>query len=221
MSKRSGGISKRHALDERELKFVKTYSAFGEKNAGEAYRRAYLVKINDVWYDTDPKGAADLTRPVNPRTANKRAEALKKLAHIAGWIEELRAPPGEHARQILTDTALFGDDGIALKAAEQVLKDEDKLSFRDDVEWWAEIMCAIGTEVVVQIGGAEVTVPLKSLFPQFAEATPPAAVIDKTIRTLEMYRDACREREAAEVHGDVRTQPGESAGEVPSEVGGA
>lgn len=190
--KKTGGISKRHALDDRELKFVRTYSAFGEKNAAEAYRRAFLVELGGKWYEPDAKGAADPSREVDAREANKRSQALKKLDHIQGWVEELRGAPGDHARQVLADAVLFTSDATAIKAAEKVLADEDKLSFREDVEYWAEVMCAIGTEVVLEVNGAEVTVPLKALLPQFADATPPDDVIDKTIRTLEMYRDARR-----------------------------
>jgi hypothetical protein len=34
------------------------------------------------------------------------------------------------------------------------------------------------------------------MFPQYAEAVPPADVIEKTIRTLETYRDAQRAADA-------------------------
>jgi hypothetical protein len=74
------------------------------------------------------------------------------------------------------------------QAANAILEQEDKLGARDAYEHWAQIMCAIGTEVVLEVPGkGEVVVPLKALFPQFAEALPPDEVVRKTIKTLEEF----------------------------------
>jgi len=50
------------------------------------------------------------------------------------------------------------------------------------------VMCAIGTEVVVDVpGGGQVIMPMKALFPQYAEALPPDDVVKKTIKTLQQF----------------------------------
>lgn len=189
--KRTTRISHRHALDSDELMFVRIFVAFGKQNAAEAYRRAYLAKNEEGnWFLRDKKGDPRLDKPVDANTASKKATALLKQDHIAGYIAELDQGAGDAARQTLTDAVLFTDDQLSLKAAEKVLADEDKLGFRDAVELWAEVMCALGTEVVLAVDGAEVVVPLKAMFPQYADAIPPLDVLDKTIRTLEAYRAA-------------------------------
>jgi hypothetical protein len=206
-------ISARHALSTDELMFVRIYSAFGEQNAAEAYRRAFLLEDDDGgWFEKTKKGVIREDKPVDPKSASTRAARLLSQDHIKGYIAELKQGAGDAARQQLADAVLFTNDATALKAAEKVLADEDKLGFRDAVERWAEIMCAIGTEVVVPVpGGGEVSFPLRDMFPTYAEALPPQDVIEKTIKTLEVFRDAGKVGEAAEVHGDPRARSGAQA----------
>jgi hypothetical protein len=184
-------ISRRHALNDKELAFVRIYSAFGGQNAAEAYRRSHLAEDEDGnWYEHDKRGEPRLDRPVDAKAASKRAAALLAQDHISGYLEEMKLGAGDHARQQLADAVLFTDDTTALKAAEKVLADEDKLGFRDAVQKWAEVMVAIGTEVVVPLpDGREAVVPLGSLFPQYATAMPPVDVIEKTIRTLQAFKE--------------------------------
>jgi hypothetical protein len=198
-AKRAQRISKRHALSNDELLFVRIYSAFGEQDAAEAYRRAFLTQNDDGdWFEQTKKGEIRLDKPVDAKKAHTRAAALLAKPHILAYIEELKAGAGDAARQVMADAVLFTDDATALKAAEKVLADEDKLGFRDAAEKWAEIMCAIGTEVVVPVpGGGEIVFPLGELFPSYREAKPPRDVIEKTIRSLEQYRDARDAEDAA------------------------
>ncbi len=198
--KRQGLISSRHALTEQELAFVRIYSAFGHTNATEAYRRAYLGQDDDGnWFDLSRTGDLRTDKPVTAKAAQNRAAALIRQDHIAAYIAELKGQAGDHARQTLTDAVLFTKDQTALKAAEKVLQEEDKLGFRDAVEQWGEILAAIGTEVVVALpDGREAVVPFGRLFPTFEGATPPPDVITKTIKTLEAMRDAASDREATD-----------------------
>jgi len=195
-------ISNRHAMDERELAFVRIYVAFGERGAPEAYRRAYLAfdEESEQWYPRLNNGEANLEKPpVGNQTAYRKAQALLELQHVQAYIEELKNSSGDLARQVLSDAVLFTDTKTALNAAERVLDDEDKLGFRDAVEQWAEIMCAIGAEVVLNDTGE--SVPMRALFPRYAEATPPSDVIQKTIESLNDYRDSLAAREAAAKQG--------------------
>jgi hypothetical protein len=194
-------ISNRHALLDSELAFVRIYTAFGETNAPEAYRRAYLAEGEDEqWYPRTRTGEADMEKaPVDNRTCYRKAQALLATDHINSYIAELKDSTGDLARQQLADTMLFTDDKLSLAAAERVLEDEDKLGFRDAVEQWAEIMCAIGAEVVVPApGGGEVIVALRELFPHYSESMPPADVIQRTILSLQDYHAARVAADAAD-----------------------
>lgn len=179
-------ISVRHALDPDELEFCRIYAAFGYQNHTEAYRRAFFPKIRD---ETGKR----VEHPEMPTAKNVNAAARRLLdtAHIQAYLEELRTSTGEIARDVLRDHAQFGDDQASARAAIKILEQEDKLGARDATLQWAELMCAIGTEVVVPLpGGSEVSVPFSTMLPQYADAMPPADVLTKTIRALEAYRDA-------------------------------
>jgi len=201
MSQLKRRISNRHALLDNELVFVRIYVAFGQENAPEAYRRAYLAYDNDSeqWYPKAANGNPELTKPpIDPRACYRKAKTLLDQAHVQAYIAELQESAGDLARQQLADTMLFTDDSLSMKAAERVLDDEDKLGFRDAVEQWAEIMCAVGAEVVVPVpGGGETVFALRELFPSYKDAAPPIAVIQKTIESLNDFADALRVREAA------------------------
>jgi hypothetical protein len=181
-------ISPRHALTAEEFDFIKKYLAFGKKNGPEAYRRAFLVVGADGhWYARGPKDepAGD---PLTAGEIGKKAAALLAKDYIADFLDELDRPTGDHARDVLAEEVMFGDDRSRIKAVERVLDDEDKLGFRDAVDQWAERMCAIGTEVVIPLpGGGEVSFPLREMFPRFAEALPPRETLEKTMKSLDQY----------------------------------
>jgi hypothetical protein len=136
----------------------------------------------------DPKAEVS---PVDSKEVARRAKLLMSQEHIKGFYEELiEVNPGDRAREVLAEQALLGDESAARSAAKQILEDEDKLGQRSSFELWAEIMCAIGAEVVVPLpGGGEAVTDMREMFPRYKEAMPPKDVIDKTIRSLEQYRD--------------------------------
>jgi hypothetical protein len=186
-------VSPRHALSPEEFDFVKIYCAFGETNAAEAYRRAFCLQIGGYTFEKNPgTGKAlseDPTDALSPATCSKRATALLKQAHVAEFILELKRNVGDHARDVLADQVLFSsDEGVRAKAAARVLDDEDKLGFREASELHAEILSAIGTEVVVPLpNGKEVTFPAREMFPSFSDALPPPDVLWKTMQSLDQY----------------------------------
>lgn len=177
-------INPKHALTLEELQFCKVYLAFGEKNAAEAYRRAFHA-------NEERDGP-----PPPPKECSKRAARLLAQDYITAYIEEIQKTVSDHARQALADQVMFGDDTVARRAAERIFEMEDKLGFRDAAEKWAEVMCAIGAEVVYPLdGGHEIAFPLKAMFPQYSEALPPESVLTKTIKSLQAYRAKVRGEE--------------------------
>lgn len=148
-------ISVRDALTPDEEKFCRVYLGFKGKNKGEAYRRAFYVLHRGEYYEPAQCTSADEPRegetPADARLATKRAETLLKQAHIQSYITELSASTSEHARQTLAREVISGDSSTELKAAQEVLKQEDKLGFRDAALLWAQIMCEVGAEVVVEL----------------------------------------------------------------------
>lgn len=191
-------ISARHALTDQEFSFVRIYAGFGEKNAAEAYRRAFCILGPDgEYYLRTEKGEA-AGEPLNARAVGKRATALLNQDYIQSVLTELKRAPGEAARAVLAEQTLFSADGQALRAAQRVLADEDKLGFRDAVDQWAMVVCAIGTEVVVPLpGGGEVAFPLREMFPRYRDALPPVDVLLKTEKALRGYREKLEAEEAA------------------------
>lgn len=174
-------INPRHALTEDEERFCRIFAAFGFANRSEAYRRAYLVPIGDEWYrreevvrvEDGSLRAAKGARPLSPKQVEKLSAALVAKQHIAAYLEELRKPTSDHARQVLADQVLFGDATAARRAAERILELEDKLGFRDAAMQWAHIMCEAGATVAVPLPTVcpechtplEVEFDLKDLFP--------------------------------------------------------
>lgn len=180
-----GRINPKHALTIEELNFCKVYLAFGEKNAAEAYRRSFF--------------AGRVKEAPPPKECSKQATRLLSQDYIAAYIAEIQKTVSDHARQTLSDQVMFGDDGVARRAAEMILADEDKLGFRDAAEKWAQIMCAIGAEVVYPLdAGHEIAFPLKAMFPQYTSALPPKDVLTKTINSLEGYLQKVYEDEQKE-----------------------
>lgn len=177
-------ISARHALTDQEMEFCKIYAGFGYTSHTDAYRRSFFPprKNNDGYLQAHP----DLP---SPKEANRLAKLLLDKPHIQAFLEELKAPAGDRARDVLTEQAHFGSDQIARQAAVKILEDEDRLGFRDAVEQWTTLMCAIGTEVVVPLpGGGEVAFPLREMFPRFEDPLPPADALLKTEKALAAYR---------------------------------
>ena len=156
MAKPRGKISAKHALTPKEIEFCKVYVAFGNTNHTEAYRRAFCIARLDGTFAEPPvphmddeaiKGLPALT----PKEISRRAGQLLKQAHIQMYVEEISRPAGDHARGVLADTARFGKAGESLRAADQILSQEDKHGFREAVERWAEILCEIGSEIEVPL----------------------------------------------------------------------
>lgn len=154
-------ISAKHALTAKEKDFCKIYVAFGLKNGPEAYRRSYCIERADGTYaapigdyinihsisDDDLKALPGL----DPKEISKKVQGLLKQSYIAAYIEEIGRAPGDHARDVLGDQARFGSPGEARRAAEVILKEEDKLGFREAVDRWAEILMEIGAEIEVPL----------------------------------------------------------------------
>jgi hypothetical protein len=187
-------VSSRHALSDQEFDFCKRHLA--GLPAATAYRRAFLKETGTgaTFASLDANGNG-VGPELDSKEVSRRASTLLKQDYIKAYLAEIANPAGDHARGVLLEKALFEGDRMA---AQTILDQEDKLGARDAYEHWATVMCAIGTEVVVDLpGGGEAVVPLKGLFPQFADALPPPDVVRKTIATLEAYlvRDGLAEEE--------------------------
>jgi hypothetical protein len=185
-------ISSKHALTRQELIFCKIYVAFGFTNHSDAYRRAFMERRADGQYVAPPRTGMtadqlDAIEPITTKEINRRGKHLLSQDHIKAYIEEIGKPAGDHARGVLAEQAMFGAKAEALRAADKILEQEDKLGFRDAVTRFWEISCEIGAEVEVPLPhdvtgkvtcphcaeGHEVTLPLRVLvpveemFPQF------------------------------------------------------
>lgn len=148
-------------VEPEELKFARTYLGFDKKWPTESYRRTMMRKNGRGEFVDFPKSSAidqaildDETRfpALDPKQISKRATALLGQAHIIQLIDELENSTSDHARQVLRDQVLFGDDKQKLTAAQRIMAEEDRLGFRDAVEMWADILCEIGAEVVIPLG---------------------------------------------------------------------
>jgi hypothetical protein len=178
-------ISARHALTDQEFDFCRKH--LGGLKPATAYRRAFLVEAKDgmTYASLDAQGNG-VGEAIPSKEVSRRANILLEQDHITAFLTSMDKTAGEHARSVLLEQALFeGDRGSAVK----ILEDEDKMGARDDYEYWAMVMCAIGAEVVITIDEStgEIVVPMKALFPQYTEALPPDDVVRKTIQTLEAY----------------------------------
>ena len=190
-------LSARHALDEDELKFCTVYAAFGEKNSPEAYRRSHPQECFQWNSET---GKWDKTKPLlNAKAIQQRAARLLEQDYIAEFLKELKAAPGDSAREVFTEATLLGNDSGRLKAAEKVLDLESDLGFQDAVDRFFHIACAIGDEVVVPLPeGGEVAFPLREMFPRYDDPLPPAEALYKTIQSLDQYLWITNGRDAGE-----------------------
>lgn len=149
-------ISPRHALTEQEASFCRIYVAFGEENQAEAYRRSHMVQRKDGEWVLPPRpgSTADVVESLDPlstKEVSRRAGIMLKQSHIKAYIKEIGSPPGDTARGVIGEQALFGDDGAQRKAAEMILSQEDKLGFKNAVDRWVEILTEIGAEIEVPL----------------------------------------------------------------------
>lgn len=159
----SRAVSIASMLTEEERKLCHFYVALDGQQPSEIWRRAH----ND-----DTISAKECARLLNG--------ALKRPM-IAAYIAELRQPDNDAARAAMAQEVKTGGRG-ALRAAEKILEDEDKLGFRDAVVEWARIMCEVGAEIEVPLpttcqscGAAQrITVPMADLFPRISDAQAPA-----------------------------------------------
>lgn len=189
-------IPAKNACTPQEIAFCRIYLAFGEKNAAEAYRRAFLVQDSDRWYLPRADGTPDADKELTPRQVSKLVKTLLGQDWIQEYIKEIARPASTHARDVLAEQAMFGDPAEARRAAEKIIDQEDKLGFRDAAERWAEVMCEAGAEIVVPLpvecnneiivicsncGEKEVrrcgkqletSAPLSRMFPQYGAPTP-------------------------------------------------
>jgi len=155
----------------------------------EAYRRAFAGDLQREAEKLAEKAERQLEDwrdflPTN-KALSARARTVLESEWVVMFMDEQEKEPGEVAREVLVEKAQFEGDR---RAAEIIIDQEDKLGFRDAQEKWAEIMCAIGAEVVVPLpGGEEVVVPLKSMFPKYEDALPPPEVIEKSIKALDQH----------------------------------
>jgi len=193
-------ISARHALTNDEVQFCRVHLAMGERNASEAYRRAYMVQDDGKWFERDARG----NRKGQPRQAlwvAKKASDLLKKDHIKLYMKELKTSTSDSARAALAENVRFGDPTEALRAANRILDDEDKLGFRDAVEEWAAIMAEVGAEVVLPLPGSatgEVFCP--ECFHQFVATLP----IEVTAPMREMFPHLRRKGDDQESEGRVQ-----------------
>lgn len=187
-SQQRAPISTRWALTQQELDFCRIYAGFGYTNATEAYRRAFFPDIRDP--DTQQWREDPAKKGITAKAMQGRAAQLVGQTYVKKFLEELQVSGSDRAREILLEQAQFGDPATQNRAARDILAQEDKLGFRDAVEQYANIMCAIGAEVVVPVpGGGEIVIPFKEMFPRYREAMPPVEVLEKTERSLREYRE--------------------------------
>jgi hypothetical protein len=154
----------RGVVEPEELRLAKIYLAFGKQDRAEAYRRAYCRKnARGEWVDV--RRDLEVTREdlleakvITPQDASIRGASILSQPHMQDLLAELQQSPGEHARQTLVDSILFGNSKEKADAYKQILADEDKLGFRDATEKWGEILCDVGAEVVVPLGVIKRTV---------------------------------------------------------------
>ena len=134
-------ISARHALTEKESEFVKVYLAFGETNVAEAYRSSHLEQRLDGQYVEPPRERMslddlNLLKVIPPRECTRLGKQLLAQQYIQDYIAEIKRPPGDTARTVIAEQALFADEAAARSAATKILEQEDKLGFKDAVERW-------------------------------------------------------------------------------------
>lgn len=154
-------VSARHALTEQEARFVQVWLGFGRKNAAEAYRRAFGVRRKDgAWCVPEAQGLDHdelLALPeLTTKEASRRAQVLLSMDYVERYAEEASKPAGDAARGMLAEQVLFSDDeGIRRHAAQELLKQEDRIGLKDDFDRW----CQLGRE-----HGFEIEVPLPDRF---------------------------------------------------------
>ena len=193
-TRKDAGINPKYALSAGEIDFCKKYAALGYKKSAEAYRRAFMKKNAEGGYVDPPQEKMtneelNNLEPLTARQIDKKSQTLLLQDRIIGYLDSLSNKAGDVAYRVFHEQALFGEDSEAMRAADHLLKLEDQHALRDDFEKWAEVMCSIGTEVVVPLeGGTEVVFPLRAMFPDYQDALPDEDTITRTIKALEDYK---------------------------------
>lgn len=156
-------VSAKHALSPRELEFCKVLESTGGTNPFIAYVRAFCYRSGDAIIEPklpvdglDPVALREALRaeaedPIRADEVKARAAKLLQEPHIQAFMKEMRLPILDIARSRIGEQALFGDDKDGRLAAKQILDDQDALGVRDAAEYWAQILCEIGTEVDVPL----------------------------------------------------------------------
>jgi len=194
-------LSPKHSLTQKEMKYCKIYASNGHKRPGDAYRQSFMERNLEGDYIEPPRD--DMTRDekldLRPHTAsqiNKKANNLLKQDKIRDYIDWLASRPGDIAKNAMVEQALFGEQNTQMRAAETLLDLEDKMGLKDGYEKWAEIMCLVGTEVVVPLPGShgrdeggprEVAFPLSEMFPKYKGKLPDKDTLTKTVKSLNDY----------------------------------
>jgi hypothetical protein len=144
-------ISAKHALSREELNYCKRRAA-GLANA-TSYRRAFLREYKGQTYERedDPKNKDNPPMPLPSKEVSRRAGQLAKQDHIVAYLAELEEGPSERARSVLEEQALWAEDSPAMRAAQTILQEEDKLGIRDAVDQFWAITVKAGADIVVPL----------------------------------------------------------------------
>lgn len=171
-------ISTRRALSEQEIAFCIGLAA--DLPQVEAWRRAFPGQVTG---DSKKDG----------RTASD----LAKKPWIDSYVCQLRGDVTDLARSTFLDQLLVDGKNPSnlIGAAKEILKDEQLQAERDDLERFWAVTAACGAEVVAEVGGQEVVIPIGELLPKFKDATPPQSVLDKTAKSLEAWAEKLAEKE--------------------------
>jgi hypothetical protein len=172
-------ISNRRGLNTHEREFCIQIAL--RRTQAEAYRRAYGIEEGDI----------------TAKAASAAAQKLLKDDVIKGYIEELGGSASDMARSSYIDQLLIDGKNPSnlLGAAKQILEDESLQKKASDMDAFWERAAACGAEVVADVGGKEVVIPLRELMPQYKDAVPPPEVLKKTARSLQEWNLKLGERE--------------------------
>lgn len=175
-------LRSKRALTPADKKFAEICAALeeppGKGEVKAAFERCFPERVQEIKLTL-----ANKKTRLGSRISTEASQKLRSPL-IQAYVLELRGMDAETAKRVLLEDAILNDNA---KSAEKVIEQEDRLKFRDAVEAWAELLCAVGTEVVVPLGENEVSFPLSEMFPKFRGATPPPDAIRKTMRSLDEH----------------------------------
>ena len=170
-------------LSKPERMFVANYYQTGKTNATEAYQRAFFP---EVWNEDEGVWEDNPNLPSPRKKLHNAASALTLKPHIVAELERLDKTTQELAQDAIEDALKFGDAGEKARAADQAFKQMERMGRAEAAEIWAETLCAVGTDVVVDLeDGRSVRFPLKEMFPRYEDAMPSSDAIRKTMKTLD------------------------------------